>query len=332
MARSWKMIKAAVSVWLLACTVIGVYTIYEWHSGSFRMAEAELGATSERFSTVLQDNSEWDSLGITVDRALGTTSSPAVHGINMILTVPFFLFFFRTQRPWYWRALALLGSLVAIYNAVLTNTRAAILVVLVTVVLCFALQMITLTPRALVILVLCGVLIVSLSPGAMYQRALKFSNYTFEGSGTLQTRMRYWQAGLQIIEHHWTTGVGMGNQLAVPALANVQGPDASTVHDEFLEMMIETGVLGWLVFFGFVGLLLWCAFHAAAAYRRFSRSEPHYWFMVACIVSMLSVLVYGVQVDVFHFPLKGWWLIAGLSWTMFTLSCTEQQNLPTSTQ
>jgi hypothetical protein len=28
---------------------------------------------------------------------------------------------------------------------------------------------------------------------------------------------------------------------------------------------------------------------------------------------MISVLVFAVQVDVFHFPLKGWWLVAGIT-------------------
>jgi len=328
MARSWTMIRAAVVVWLLACTLIGVYTIYEWHSGSFRIAETQLGATSERFSTVLRDNSEWESLGVTVDRALGTTSSPAVHGINMILTVPFFFFFFRTQRNWYSKALALIGCVVAVYNALLTNTRAAILVVIFTLVLCFAWRMILLTPRALLTLAAAAVVIVALSPEAMYQRVLKLSNYTLAGSGTLQTRMKYWDAGLQIIDRHWMTGVGMGNQLEVPALANVQGPDESTVHNEFLETMIETGVFGWLVFFGFVSLLLWSGFKAASAYRLISPSSPQHWFMVACIIAMFSVLVYGVQVDVFHFPLKGWWLVAGLTWTMYQLSRHEPKAVP----
>ena len=35
---------------------------------------------------------------------------------------------------------------------------------------------------------------------------------------------------------------------------------------------------------------------------------------------MVAVLVYGVQVDVFQFPLKGWWLAAGLTYVMYRLS------------
>jgi hypothetical protein len=29
-------------------------------------------------------------------------------------------------------------------------------------------------------------------------------------------------------------------------------------------------------------------------------------------VALLAVLIYGTQVDVLHFPLKGWWLAMGL--------------------
>jgi hypothetical protein len=35
---------------------------------------------------------------------------------------------------------------------------------------------------------------------------------------------------------------------------------------------------------------------------------------------MIAVLIYGIQLDVFHFPLKGWWLVAGLVVAMERLS------------
>ena len=36
--------------------------------------------------------------------------------------------------------------------------------------------------------------------------------------------------------------------------------------------------------------------------------------------AMISALLYGIQVDVFHFPLKGWWLVAGLTYAMYQLT------------
>ena len=108
MARNWRTAKLAVLVWLLASVGIGVYTVYEWHSGRYRVEEKDRGSTSTRFSTVLQDRSEWEGLD-EVDRALGTSSSPAVYAINMILTVPFLFYFFRTEQGWLRKGAALGG-------------------------------------------------------------------------------------------------------------------------------------------------------------------------------------------------------------------------------
>ncbi|MGN6385771.1 MAG: hypothetical protein ACTHMT_05975, partial [Verrucomicrobiota bacterium] len=34
-------------------------------------------------------------------------------------------------------------------------------------------------------------------------------------------------------------------------------------------------------------------------------------------VAMISVLIFGLQVDVFDFPLKGWWLMATITLIYF---------------
>ncbi|MGB8472932.1 MAG: O-antigen ligase family protein [Candidatus Acidiferrum sp.] len=311
MVRNWRMARYAVAVWLIASVAIGIYTVYEWHAGSYRVAEQARGLTSSRFLTVLKDKSEWADLS-EVDRALGTSSSPAVYAINMILTVPFLLYFFRSARGWLWKAAALLACLIVVYNVLLTNTRAATIVVAGVVVLCFLRKLVKVRPKAILAAALFVLVLLLSSPGAVYKRVLDLANYTYSRSGTLQVRMEYWKAGAKIIEEHWLTGVGFGNQLVVPALANVEGPDHSTVHNEYLETMIETGIFGWLVFFGFVAYLLYMSFAGAGLVRR--RDPERYWFLVACQIAMISVLVYAVQVDVFHFPLKGWWLVAGLTW------------------
>lgn len=311
MIRNWRIARAAVLVWLLASVGIGIYTAYEWHSGKFRVEEKDRGSTSTRFRTVLQDRSEWEGLD-EVDRALGTTSSPAVYAINMILTVPFLLYFFRSEKHWLRKAAALIGCLIVIYNVLLTNTRAATIVVAGVVLLCFCRKLVRLRPHAVLAGALLVIVLLLSSPGAVYKRIFSISNYTYAHSSTLQTRMAYWEAGTKIIASNWLTGVGLGNQLVVPALANVIGPDESTVHNEYLETMIETGLPGWLIFFAFAGYLLYQSFVGAALVRR--HDSKRYWFMVACQIAMISVLVFAVQVDVFHFPLKGWWLVAGLTW------------------
>ena len=91
------------------------------------------------------------------------------------------------------------------------------------------------------------------------------------------------------------------------------GPKATTVHDEYIQTFLEVGIGGWLLFFTFVGQLFVFALRAGHNFKQVVGHEDLYWLMIACQLCMLSVLLFGIQVDVFHFPLKGWWLIAGIT-------------------
>ena len=66
------------------------------------------------------------------------------------------------------------------------------------------------------------------------------------------------------------------------------------------------------------------SFKSAARFKRLGQDEAM-WFMVACQIAMIGTLIYGVQVDVFHFPLKGWWLVAGISVAMYQITNMPQR-------
>jgi O-antigen ligase len=325
MVRDWRTAKLVVLIWLAASVLIGLFTIYQWHTGHRGTDESDLGAVSERFSTTLKDNSEWESLD-QVERALGPTSSPAVYAINMILTMPFLFFLFRTERS-VWMRIGIVASLIVVlYNILLTNTRAAILLAVVVVAMCFMRGIVKLTPP----LILCGVLMMSVvlavTPPAIYHRVLDASNYSTEKSGTLRARLAYWQAGVEIASEYWYMGTGIGNQAMVPKYAKIPGPEFSSVHNEYLNTFLEVGLFGWLVFFGFIGVLLHAGFRAARWFRTWgSGARQEYWFLVACQVAMISVLLFAVQVDVYHFPLKGWWLVASVTVVMDQLARRARQ-------
>jgi hypothetical protein len=321
--RDWRLAKLAVVVWLSSSIFIGAYTMYAWHTGSSSVGEEKVGQTNQRFSTVLQDVSEYAALGGEVDRAMGPTSSPAVYGINMILTIPFFYYLFRVQRKFSLRLLLLSGSLVCLYNIFLTNTRAAILLAAGMVLLGLVSGMLLLTPLRIVLLALSLVVVVALAPGAIYKRVLNPSNYTYENSATLRIRLEYWRAALQLAEKYWLTGIGIGNQLEIPRVSRIDGPEASTAHNEYLYTFLEVGIAGWVLFFSFVALLLRYGLKAASFFRRHKHLQEQYWFAVACNMAMVATLIYALQVDVFHFPLKGWWLVAGLTCALYAQ--TRQQ-------
>ena len=95
-------------------------------------------------------------------------------------------------------------------------------------------------------------------------RMLDPRNYTTEHSATLSIRLRYWEAASRILQKHFLLGLGVGNEQAVPA--HLEGGDVGmqSVHNIYLQIAIETGILGWLGFFTFVGLM----FHYARAASR----------------------------------------------------------------
>jgi O-antigen ligase len=313
--RDWSTAKRVVMIWMGASLLIGVFTIYQWHSGSRGTEEIDLGSVSQRFSTMLKDNSEWESLN-QVERALGPTSSPAVYAINMILTLPFFIFLFRIQTS-VWRRLGIGASiLIVLYNVLLTNTRAAILLAVVVVLMCVVRGVVQLTPPLIGSGVVLLGIVLAITPAAVYHRVLDVSNYSAEKSGTLRARLAYWQAGTDIASEYWYKGIGIGNQAMVPKYANIPGPEFSSVHNEYLNTFLEVGLFGWIFFFGFIGVLLHACSRAANWYRSSSEAQEEYWFLIACQIAMISVLLFAVQVDVFHFPLKGWWLVASVTVVM----------------
>jgi hypothetical protein len=323
--RSWSLAKTAVLVWLAASVLVGGYTIYDWYWGQSVEVE-EIGVTEARFSTVMQDTSEWKALDV-VKRAVGPTSSAAVYGINMILTVPFFVYFLRTRLSWQARILVFLALFVVIYNILLTNTRAAILLLGVVFVLCIVRRLAVIKLREVVVILLLCVCAVVAAPSAIYTRVLDPAQYTYQQSDTLRIRLQYWQVGFEIARDNWLMGIGVGNQNTIPGYLNTDGPESTSVHNEFLQTFLDVGVVGWLVFFGFVVLVLWAGFKAGSALRPWRQHEERYWFLLACQIAMIAVLIYGWQVDVFHFPLKGWWLVAGLSWVMYRFTRLERAQI-----
>jgi hypothetical protein len=316
--RSWDLARAAMVVWLCATVLMGFYTLYDWYWGPSVDVE-QIGMTEARFRTVMEDTSEWERLDL-VRRAVGPTSSAAVYAINLILAVPFFFCFLRQARSRGMTVLLWASLIIVTYNVLLTNTRAAVLLLAVVVVLSAARGLLPMTPRRMAFAAALIVALPLLAPQAVVQRILDLERYQFAEAGTFQIRANYWKAGLQIAEERWLTGFGVGNQLTIPRYLRGDGPEETTVHNEFLMTLLEVGVVGWVVFFGFVGLLLYYAFRGARLIRDLADRQDQYWFLVACQVAMIAVLLYGLQVDVFHFPLKGWWLIAGLSYVLYRLA------------
>ncbi|MFH2068555.1 MAG: O-antigen ligase family protein [Candidatus Omnitrophota bacterium] len=113
---------------------------------------------------------------------------------------------------------------------------------------------------------------------------------------SLRSRMLIWQATLAVFRKHPVAGVGTGNLNEVlppyypkELLKSFQGRmDAGTSHNEYLQVLAETGILGGVSFLAFLVLLLFFAVKASWRAAK-ERAEFLPFFLAAGILGILVV-------------------------------------------
>lgn len=335
-----RQIYTILAVWLAANGLAVAYSTYDWHLGSGRSDGIQMeidpgkGAqtTENRWSTVWQDRAEWETLGgEALRRSMGPTSHAAVYGINLIMTIPFLVYFIQRSQRNVWKTAGYTLLLAfTLYNVMLTNTRAVMLQAGFTCVLSLFYGLFRLRTPHILLAIIVGLVGLAIMPKDIFNRILDIDNYDLENSAAMRVRLEYWKAGMRIIDDNWLVGMGVGNEKEIPKY--VKGnltAEKSTVHNTFIQFFLEVGVFGWLLFYSFIGCMLYYAIRAAKTFRRFPDWRFEYYLLLAIQVAMISVLVFGLQVDVFLFPLKGWWLLATIATVLFrwsrNLEMEEQQ-------
>jgi len=329
LTNNFSMMKLCAGLWLAATLLIGLYTIYDWHVGSnFAVGSPDEGlTTADRWSAVGLDRNEWQTFKV-ARRAIGSTTHSAVYGINLILSLPFIIYFFKKGDANWIKALALITLAVISYNALLTNTRSVMLAYGVALGICWMRGLLVIKPPVYFVGAIAACCLLLTVDVSSFRRVLDPSNYTLQNSQTLRSRIQYWQAGMAVISENWLIGVGMANENEIPKhLTDDYIAERTSVHNEYIQTMMELGLIGFLLFFTFVIRLLIDSSRAAKLF--YTRNQRDlYWFAVACQISMIMVLIYGVQCDVFRFPLKGWWFAAGSTVVLHRLATTTSE-LPT---
>ncbi len=309
--RDWRMVKAALYTWLSITILIALYQVYDWHFGK-PVQVGEIGTISHRFSTTWNSGSEAQNIGF-VRRAMGTTSNAAVYGVNLMMTLPFFIYLAKVASSSSQRAVAVGGLLLVLYNMLLTNTRAVVVFGVFTLFYCVLIGLVRLSLSRIVWVLLGCIGLLYLLPEAVWKRVLDPANYSAEHSYNISVRFHLWWAGFRSAIDHWLIGVGPGDREQIIRYLDV-GIDDDTIstHNEFLQTFEDVGLFGGLLFYAFVGSVILYSVKLAARLRHEEGASERYWFLVASQVALVSTVLFGVQVDVFHFSIKGWWLVAAL--------------------
>lgn len=321
--RSWRLIEGMALAWLAATIAIGLYQVYDWHFG-VSIGDLDIGQTEQRFSTTINALSERATLGET-RRAMGTTSNSAVYGINLLLALPFAFYRFRLAPS---RLAQLLwGAAIALllYNLLLTNTRAVLIFMVLLLGVIVATGLFKLTPARIVAGIAGLAVLTPLVPQSIWNRVLNVEAYDLDNATNLQWRFELWSAAVRLGGENWLTGIGVGNRTAIIAYLDSLRFDGAWImaHNEFLQIFTELGLPGLVTFVAFLGSIIWTAVRVIRRCRGRPELKRPYWFASAALCSLMIAPAFGVQVDVFHFPLKGWWLVAGLILVLDRLTAEE---------
>ena len=322
LARSLKLVKLAIALWLASTLLACVYTTYDYYSPNVpEVQEAQMGLTKDRFTAVVEDASEIQTIGREVKRAYGPTAHPTLYGLELTMTIPFWFFFIRIEKNRPWFKLLLLGCLALVtFNILLANTRAVILLAIGTYGYCFLRKLIDHRWRVAVLSLLLLMVAIPFIPRDVYQRSLNPELYTEAHGAGIRARFLLLDKSFILVQEHWLGGIGVGNMTILPKMVKSELTGSITpagiragAHNEYIWTLVESGIFGWLCFFSFVGLVTWSSFKAAWYFRHWEETEEHYWLMIACQCVMVGILFFGLQTEVFHLTLKGWWFSAALS-------------------
>lgn len=333
LVRDYAMAKRVLMAWLLATFLAGSYSLadYYYSGGINPIAESQMGLTSTRSATVVADLAELRSLGVSVRRLFGTTAHPTLFGLNNTLAIPFLFWAIRTSRhavlKLFWSA----ALLVCVYCILLSNTRAVFLIAVFTILFCLWIGLLKPGIQSAICLVLIGISVLPFIPEDVYRRTLDIGLYTTEKGDAIRVRFKFWAKSWELIQSTWMHGIGVGNQTTIQKMVtdeqtgylSTSGLRASA-HNEFIWVMVEVGIIGYLLHWGFVGRTIWSGFASARIFRRDGNHEQ-YLFALACQALLVAVPFFALQSEAFHYPLKAWWLAAGVSCSMLTIARSKHE-------
>ena len=319
-----KLITLGVICWLIGSVGSGVYAVYSYHFGQADpVEESEMGATSERFTAVVDDAAEESTLGEKVRRVYGTTSHPGVFGLNLVMTLPFFGWLYRRSAGML-KLLCLAGFGIVCYCIILSNTRFVFVVAAISMVWSVVVGLWGLRPASLAGITLALIGVFPLIPQDVYMRSLDPSLYSASKSDAIRIRFKMLDKSIELLESHWLLGIGVGNQDIIPAMITDElggriTPDGlkASAHNEFVWSAVEVGIFGWLLHWSFVVLIVLTSFRSAARLKRDPARRDEYWLLMAAQIMLFLVPCFGIQSEVFHYSLKGWWFIAGVTWVLW---------------
>lgn len=227
-----------------------------------------------------------------VARVTGTTVHAGVLALNCAYMLPFIMMLLRLKSGLVPQTLGWTALLLTLGAFGTTLSRSGFLTVAFTLLLLVGTGMLKVTGVRLVALLLLVLLGLPFLPAGFLERVLLPTSYLASQSDSLNGRLEMWAASLQAIADHPLTGFGIGNEHGIfdywkPELRDQLG----TVMNTWLQIAMEVGIGGLIVFMVFVVLLFK---HVIRGRRLFRAAGDE---TMATLGTAMLVLLWGLVVS-----------------------------------
>ncbi len=317
-----------VTAFLLCIVVRGTLSSYEkidfflrsivlvlLFTGAYAAIQRVTGVSADASLTDLELNADMPG------RVFGTLGNPNNFAEFLMLFIPFALAFALNQKKKGWKALGALAVLIGTLALVLTYSRSGWLAFALAAVVFVALY----NWRLLPVLILVGVLCIPLLPETVLNRILTIGNLADSSSSY---RVDIWTGSIRMLrDGYWFDGTGLGAEAftsVYPDYAIGKTKVAPHTHMQFMEMMAELGVLGFLS-------LLWYSISlsrrtAVAASRPVSRNIRN--ILCAAAASMAGITAIGFVEYTWFYPrvMLAFFIAAGIAMAAVHIAGRERTN------
>jgi hypothetical protein len=277
-------------------------------------------AEGESEAGVEVSNIESQNLGKTVRRSTGTTAHSNVLATNTALLVPVLLAFMRFSRHVLLELLLWGGIACCCVGAITSLSRTGMLTYVIILPMVLYTRLLIVTPFRVALVAIAAVASIPFLPDGV-ARIFDISNYFSTNSVSVSERYKLWDAALRAFLDNPLSGFGIGNNRGIlDYYIDPWNPGLLTVHNSYLQIVIETGIFGLLTMLVFFGTVLYLFFLAR---RRFVRQGDHVGatFSSALMISTIAfLLIGGIAFDLMRIGFKNMWLVMGCSVALYHMA------------
>ncbi|MDR1736656.1 MAG: O-antigen ligase family protein [Oscillospiraceae bacterium] len=301
---------------LCAVTLSGLYAFYQLATG-IRVVRSQVDFAA--------------NAGMSA-RVYSFFDNPNNYAEILVLTLPFFLAFFFLAKTFRGKLFAVIGALPAAAAMVATLSRSGWMALAAGIALFFLLTYRWVLP----IIAVAVVIAIPLLPDVINRRIMT----VFNGQDTsIQYRAKIRLAMMPAIRDYWALGSGLGSDTVLKAVLAHRGGIATVgfaphVHQTFLQIWFETGILGVCAFIGTLltffkrtlGAVIAVPRAKLAGLKRLLSVPKGIMLTVAGIAGITGALIMGFVEYIWFYPrvMLMFWLIFGVTVSAAKAESNEQ--------